>query len=285
MLLGAAEIRYSDKKSVDMTQNVVVLTSIAEGPVTLDWNESDQIDLAIEDLDSTPQESGQFLELAPVATKAKSYDTWRKDFAGWLYRSQRLELMESAALRLASNPGESERDFRVRLQQLAREQRDGAVEKLRQRYAPKIAALEEKRRRAEQAVAREAEQSKTQKVQTAISFGATLLSSFLGRKTLSVGTLGRATTAARGVSRSVKEADDVTRAQESLEAVSQQALDLDAQFKAEAEALEKAVDPQTEELGKVSLKPTKANIAVKLVTLVWVPYWSDQQGSGKPAWQ
>jgi len=44
--------------------------------------------------------------------------------------------------------------------------------------------------------------------------------------------------------------------------------------------LERSLDPQTEQLEKVSLKPTKANIAVKLVTLAWAPYWDD-----KPAWE
>ncbi|HZE71910.1 MAG TPA: hypothetical protein VE135_20565 [Pyrinomonadaceae bacterium] len=284
-LLGVAEVRYSDKKDIDMSQHVGYLTPIGDGPVAIDWSQSQPTDLAVADLEQSPEASGQFLELPGVAAKAKSYDTWRKDFAAWLYRNQRLELMESPSLEIASNPGESERDFRVRLQQLAREQRDQAVEKLRQRYAPKIAALEEKRRRAEQAVAREAEQSKTQKFQTAISFGATLLSSFMGRKAVSLTTLGRATTAARGVSRSMKEANDVSRAQETVDAVSQQVADLDTQFKAEAEALEKSVDPQTEVLEKVSLKPTKTNIAVTLVTLVWTPYWRDAQGQSSAAWQ
>jgi hypothetical protein len=285
MVLGVAEVRYSNKKSLDMTQRLTVVTPISDGPVAVDWNQGEQADLSIEDLEQSPEESAQFAELATVAAKTKSYDTWRKDFAGWIYRNQRVELLQSPTFGIASNPGESERDFRVRLQQLAREQRDQAVEKLRQRYAPKFAALEEKRRRAEQAVAREAEQSKTQKVQTAISFGATLLSSFMGRKTVSLGTLGRATTAARGVSRSMKEAQDVTRAQETLEAVSQQVADLDAQFKDETASLEKATDPQTEQFEKVSLKPVKANITVTLVTLAWVPYWNDEQGHASPAWQ
>jgi hypothetical protein len=183
-------------------------------------------------------------------------------------------------LEIVSNPGESERDFRVRLQQLAREQRDEAVEKLRQKYAPKFAVLEDQKRRAEQAVEREAEQAKGQKVQTAISFGATLLSSFLGRKRTSLSTLGRATTAARGVSRSMKESSDVDRAQENVEAVSQKLADLEADFQAETKALEQSLDPQTEQLEKVSLKPTKANIAVKVLTLAWAPYWND-----KPAWE
>jgi hypothetical protein len=285
MILGAAEVHYSNKKDLDLTQQITVLTPIIDGPLPIDWNQAQSTDITVNDLESEPTGDGRFAEVASIAAKAKSYANWRKDFGAWLYRTQRLELFESSTLKLVSNPGESERDFRVRLQQLAREKRDEAVEKLRQRYAPKLAALEEKRRRAEQAVAREAEQSKSQGVQTAISFGATLLSSFLGRKAISMGTLGRATTAARGVGQTMKEAQDVSRARETLEAVSQQAADLDTEFKAEAASLEKTMDPQTEELDKVSMKPTKANIAVQLVTLAWAPHWIDPKGQSTPAWQ
>ena len=285
MLLGIAEVRHSDGKSLDLTQEITLLTPLSDGPMPVDWNHNQQAYFALEDLDQSPEENAQFGELPDIGIKAKSYDTWRKDFAAWIYRNQRLELLESRALKVTSNPDESERDFRVRLQQLAHEQRDQFVEKLRQRYAPKFAALEEKRRRAEQAVERETEQSKSQKVQTAISFGATVLSSFIGRRKASWGTLGRATTAARGVSRSMKEAEDVARVQETLEAVSQQLSELETQFKSETESLEKSVNPQTEQFEKVSKKPTKANIAVKLVTLAWAPYWTDERGTTSPAWQ
>ena len=156
-----------------------------------------------------PEAGARFADVPAQATKAKSYATWRKDFASWIYRNQRLELLESPSLDIASNPGETERDFRVRLQQIAREKRDEAVEKLRRKYAPKFEQLEERKRRAEQAVEREREQAKGQKLQTAISFGATLLSSFMGRKRASMSTLGRATTAVRGAGRSMKESEDV----------------------------------------------------------------------------
>ena len=285
MLLGVAEVHYTDKKTLDVTEQVIRLSQIADRPVPVDWNKSQAIELAVEDLEQSPQQNAQFGELANVAAKAKSYDSWKKDFAAWVYRNERIELLESPSLNMASKAGESERDFRVRLQQMVREQRDQAVEKLRQRYAPKFAALEEKRRRAEQAVAREAEQSKNQKVQTAISFGATLLSSFIGRKAVSWSTLGRATTAARGVSRSMKEAEDVGQAQETVDAIAQQAANLESEFKAETDALEKSLDPQTEQLEKISCRPTKANITVKLVALTWAPYWRTSQGDLTPAWQ
>jgi hypothetical protein len=285
MLLGAAEIRYSDSKTVDMTQTLIALVGINDGPVAVDWDQASELDLPVQDLEQTPQDGAEFSNAPAIATKAKSFTAWQKDFSGWIYRNKRLELLESPTLEIASNPGESERDFRVRLQQLAREQRDEAVEKMRQKFAPKIAQLQEKKRRAEQAVEREAEQAKSQKYQTAISFGATLLSSFMGRKAMSLTTLGRATTAARGVSRSMKESADVDRAQATAVAVDQQIADLDSQFKDETAKLEQSFDPQNEALDKVSLKPTKANIAVKLLTLAWVPYWRDAQGQTTPAWE
>jgi hypothetical protein len=78
----------------------------------------------------------------------------------------------------------------------------------------------------------------------------------------------------------MKEGEDVERAQENVEAISQKLADLEADFQAETKALEGSLDPQTEQLETVSLKPTKANIAVKVVTLAWAPFRDD-----KPAWE
>ncbi|HKR12848.1 MAG TPA: hypothetical protein VJT15_12385 [Pyrinomonadaceae bacterium] len=284
MLFGAAEVHYSDSKTIDLTQHLTLLAEISDGPITLDWNQALPVDVPIEDLESEGESEAEFAEVPAKAAKEKSYGAWGKDLATWIYRNHRLELFESPSLDIASNPGETERDFRVRLQQLAREKRDEAVEKLRRKYAPKFEQLEDRKRRAEQVVAREQEQAQGQKFQTAISVGATLLSSFLGRKRVSMSTLGRATTAARGASRSMKEADDVNRAQDNVAAVSQRVADLEAEFRDETAALERALDSQTEELGKVSLKPKKVNIDVKLVALAWAPYWLDAQGAAKPAW-
>ena len=280
MLFGAAEIHYPDSKTVNLT----LLAEISDGPITLDWNNAIPISVPIEDLQSQPEEKAEFAEVPAKATKQKVYSSWSKDLATWIYRNHRLELLKSPTFDIASNPGETERDFRVRLQQIARERRDEAVEKLRRKYAPKFQQLEERKRRAEQVVERQADEAKGQKYQTAISFGATLLGSLLGRKRAGIGTLGRATTTARGVSRSMREAEDVNRAEENVAAITQRVADLEAEFKSETFNLERLLDPQTEELGKVSLKPKKVNIDVKLVALAWAPYRHDAQGALKPAW-
>ncbi len=284
MVLGSAEVRFSNKK-VEAMESITVLAAISDGPVPIDWDRATKAAIVVEDLERTPPEVGQFSNISGIALKAKSYEGWKKDFTNWIYRTQKIDLLQSPSLGIGSNPGETERDFRVRLQQSAREKRDEAVERLRQKFAPKIATIEERLRKAEHAKERETEQASSQKMQTAISFGATLLSSFLGRKVASIGTLGRATTAVRGVGRSMKESQDVGRAEENIAAINQRLAELNEDFKAQIAELEQTFDPQTEQLETVSLKPTKANIAVDLVTLAWVPYWHDSFGQATPGWE
>jgi hypothetical protein len=285
MVIGSAQFRVADsKRGVDVSRDLVYLTPITDEAVPVDWGQSVAVSLTTSDLAPNPAADAAFGELPAAGSKKKSYDGWSKDFGAWLLRSQKVELLRSPSLKAVSQPGESERDFRVRLQESTRQQRDQASEALRQKYAPKAAALQERRRRAEQAVARESEQVQQQGIQTAISVGATILGAFLGRKAINVSTIGRATTAARSAGRVLKESQDVGRAQESVAAVDAAIATLDAQFKQEADALGAGTDPLTERLETVALTPTRQNISVRLVALAWAPCWRDRAGAISPAW-
>ncbi len=202
---------------------------------------------------------------------AKNYSAWEKDFAKWLYQSQSLNLFRAAEADMLSKPGESERDFRIRLQTTARERRDAATEAIRGKYASKIATLQERVRRAQQSARRESEQASAQKIQTAISFGATLLGALIGRKAISTSSIGRATTAARGVGRTMREMEDVKRAGETVEAIQSQLADLEQQIQTETQAVAARFDTGSLQLQTVSLKPKKTQITVQLVALVWKP--------------
>ena len=142
MIYGAAQVRYVDAKlKIDSPADVTVVTPVVEGPVPVDWNAAMPVDIGPSDLESAPAGGPRLRRALPAnAVKAKSMDGWGKDFATWVYGSQTLELLQAAQSGAVSNPGESERDFRIRLQQASRETRDAEVEQLRQKYAPKIAA-------------------------------------------------------------------------------------------------------------------------------------------------
>jgi hypothetical protein len=285
MLVGSSEIRFADTKhGIETTQVVTVLVPMTEGVVTVKWDEAAQLQMAVADLVQAPDAEAHYLTLPATAGKGKSYDTWSKEFGAWLHRTQKLELFRSPSTAQVSTPAETERDFRLRLQQAGREQRDKGADSLRRKYAPKITGLQERIRRAEQQREKQQVEARSSQMQAAISVGASILGAFLGRKTISATNIGRATTAIRGAGRVLKESQDVSLAQENVAALQQQLADLEAQFKAESEALAAASDPLQEKLELLSLKPTKAHILVKLVALAWTPHWRGSDGSTTPAW-
>jgi hypothetical protein len=105
MLFANIEVHYSNSDKVDLTQITTLLTTIADGPVNIDWGSAVSAEVPIEDLEKEPQTNANFAETPAAASKAKSYDAWKKDLASWVYRNERLELLESPSLEIASNPG------------------------------------------------------------------------------------------------------------------------------------------------------------------------------------
>jgi Helicase HerA, central domain len=284
-IVGAAQVRFADPKTrVQVAQAGTWLTPITDEAIPVNWNRAEAVKVAVSDLEKNPPSGARYSDLPPVASQARSYATWTRDLSGWLYGNQALELLRSPSLGDVSNPDEAERDFRIRLGQRARELRDKEVDNLRAKYSTRLATLQERIRRAEQAVEREKAQATQTHISTALSVGATVLGGLLGRKRVSTSVLTRATSAARGAGRSLQQQGDVGRAQETVEALEQQLKDLEAEFEAEKTALVARIDPLTETLETVAIKPKKADITVELVALAWAPYWQDAQGMATPAW-
>jgi hypothetical protein len=283
MLIGAASVRFADAQAkVDVTRTVVLLTPINDDAVPVDWDEAREVRLDPNDLERQPVTAARFAPLPPAASQVKNYATWQRDFVNAIYGSHKVTLLRSTTYNQVSRLDEGEGDFRARLQQSSREQRDAMVARLRAKYAPRIAALQERLRRAEQAVEREAAQATQAKFSSVISIGSTLLGAFLGRKVLTATNLGKAGTALRSVGRASEQVGDVDRAGETVEVLQQQLADLDAQFQADVNASEAGYDPAAESFATLELRPNKTNISVKLVALAWTPHFLDASGQLTP---
>jgi hypothetical protein len=285
MVLGIGKVYYASAKvGVAAQKEVCLITEFSGAASRVDWDGAQEAQIREGDLEKVPHDpDSSYGELPPEGSSPKSYAAWGNAFRDWIYRNRKLELLKSPSLGIVSEPGEPERDFRIRLTQGAREKRDLQIERLRKKYAPRIAALQDRIRRAEQAVEREKAQATQQKLSTAISFGATLLSALTGRKAVSQSTLGRAATTARGASRTMKEAQDVARAAESVEALARQLGELQALLDQETAEVKASADPMAEELEPCEVRPKKADISVSLVSLAWFPYWRDEKGGIAPA--
>ena len=184
-----------------------------------------------------------------------------------------------------SEPGESEGEFRSRLQHVVSEKRDAAVEKLRKRYATKVTTLQNRLLRAEQAIEREKQQSTSQNMNTAISFGTAILGALLGRKRISSTTAGKMGTAMRKAGNAKKQAGDVARARQTADKVRADMAALNEQLSTEVTALAAGFSAQDEPLTEIPVRPKSVDIHVPVIGLTWMPYRKDADGKLVAAWR
>jgi hypothetical protein len=267
-VLGAAKVQFTDAKlGVDEVRDAVFACPITEEAVPVDWAQSEAVEVPLNDLEKSPAEGATFTDLPTVAAKSRNYAAWQKSYATWLYQTQTLELLRSPATGEVSKLGESERDFRLRTQQAAREARDQQVEKLRAKYAPKLQTLEDRLRRAQVKLEQEKQQASSQTLSSVLSIGTSILGAFMGRKTISAANINRVGSAARAATRIGKERGDVGLAAGSIESIQQQIEDLGAQLQEEINSIPV---PGEETLDPVTVKPKKTGISVQLCTLAWM---------------
>ena len=281
-LLALTKVHFVDtRKGLSADEELTLLLPLDDDIGGIDWEEGEELALLADDFKREPESGASFSKLMADASKTKSYTSWKKSLADHLYRSRRYDLFRSPTLKQYSEPGESERDFRIRLSDKAHEERDEALEKLRKKYASKIRTLEDRISRAEQKIERERQESSSAKMSTAISFGATILSAVMGRKTFSVGNIGRAATAGRAVGRQQKQAGDVGRAEERLMKYEEQLQELEDEIQEESDLISNKFDPQLEELDTIQLKPRKTDIDIRTVALGWAPFSLNEDGTAE----
>jgi hypothetical protein len=250
----------------------------------VDWDTGSPWEGEPSGLDEEGTAGSTYAELPAVAMRPKSYETWSKSYASYLYRSYGLKLWKSPTLKKISRPGETEGDFRIRMSQLLREKRDLELEKLRNKYTPKLARLQERIDKAEERVHREKSQYDHQKLQTAISFGATLLGALTGRKLGSSRTVGRATTAARSASRAAREKEDINRAKKEARRLREKLSGMQEEFELEAERIRELPRPSELALDEQSIRPRKADITVSTMALAWTPWSTSPQAGSRPVY-
>ena len=285
-ILGIGQVGFRDTKTgLQAEQAVVAVTAVTGEVVPVDWDKATEIAMDPGDLDTQPVDGARFAPIPQGISLPRDLEDFGRNYANWLYRTRTLTLLKSEPLKLAAAPGESEADFRIRLQQRTREVWDQEIEGLRAKYAVRMKSLEERIRKSEQALEREKQQAAQSNMQTAISIGATILSSLLGKKALNATAVGKATTAMRGASRSMKEKGDVSRSQETVETYKTQLQELETAFREETDALALRLDPANPPVTETILRPVKKDILVKGTALAWLPWRTAPDGAETAAWE
>jgi hypothetical protein len=284
-LIAAADMLFNSARyNIEEEKSAMFAVEFEDGPVNVDWDNGDTISVDLDRLQSSGNDAAAFAACPSCAAVAKNYTAWGREFKQWVRQNETITLYRSKKFALTSEAGETEGDFRARLQVAASEKRDVAIAKIRKRYASKTTTLENRLLRSQQAVERESQQASKKKLDTAVSFGTAILGALLGRKRISSTSAGKFGTAIRSASGARKESADIKRAEETVRKVKSDIEALSRELKKEVATLEAGFSAQSEDLKEIVVRAKTTDIHVPLVGLAWMPYTSDDGGRLKPAW-
>jgi hypothetical protein len=294
-LLAAIDVRYSSARhGVEETRHLQPIVELGEGPLAFSTDRAALVDLPLDLLDAAPLANARFTPLPEEATNPRSYANWGRELLRWIQGSQPVTLYSSPAHKVVSRPGESERDFRMRLADLGHEARDRQADQLRRRYESRFRTLQERLRRAEQTVETRTAQSRQAKLNAGLTAAGAVLGALGGSKrggakggllgALLGGSATRATGAARSAGRAAQTQQGLAHAQETVEAVRQQIEALEADLRAELDQLEQSADSEAT-LEEILVRPAMNAMTVRLTALVWLPYGQDTTGAPVALWR
>lgn len=282
-ILGRGQLHYSDRKSdIDLWQPYSLLVPVNAGVPEQLWASADRLADNELDFDEDFESIGVCTEPPAEALNKKSYSAWTKELKDYAYRELWLDLEFCPTPKMYSNPDETVADFRLRVRQVMREQRDLELEKLRAKFEKDLVTYKDRVRRAEERVDRESAQFRESSFSSAISFGSTVLGALFGNKLASRTNVSRTATSMRGASRAASQKADVDRAEDALEDQKEKLAKLEEEFQSEVEKLQMPISTEAIDTESYRVKPRKSDIEVDEVALAWLPYSLDPQGAAEP---
>ncbi|MDP4624472.1 MAG: DUF87 domain-containing protein [Akkermansiaceae bacterium] len=266
-LLREATVHFSLKKAnVEGSRKVVKVNAILEKGIA--WDETGSV--AVISLREKPEEGIGFSELPGFAMNAKNYKQVEDEFEDELYREEREDIFSCPMLNAYGKIGESEADFRVRVSHEAREERDEAMEKIKDAAEKKLKTLEGRLSTAEAKVAKEKAESGSAKMQAGISILGGILKAIFGRKTGMGGlTRGTSSSSVTKATTAYKQHRDVALAEEKVESIVEEMEAIRKELEKELDEVKESHDPSKLVLEKETLKPTRSDVQVERVGLLW----------------
>ena len=282
-ILGSSRIHYVEAKNgVDAWEEVRLWAPVPDETASDPWDGSTVFEGEAPEFEKEPDKAAGFAPLPAGVSKPKAFAGWQKALEDHLYRVRAVSLWRAPDLKLASTPGESEKDFRARIARAAGATVDADVAAVEKKWASKLTVLSDRLRASQQRVEREKAQKRSSWISAILSAVIAALGFLLGGKR-GAGSFSKGATAARGMDKMGKEAKDVAMAEESAEVLSQRLAAMTAEKDAELAALRSKADPSAIPLVEVRVTPRKADLAAGPVALLWMPYRVGADGSSRPS--
>ncbi len=293
MVFAVGNIKYIEPAAgLDTTLQYCLLASTLSGSRTIDWERSQPARVWIEDLVPGADPGATFESVDSIYDDPAAYTFWTENFIAWLCNTKAIKLFKCDASNEYSKPRETERNFRVRLSQTSREQRDKAAQELKLKYLPVMSQLNERLLQAKRVFDREITAEDQHKRDAAVNLGTSVLGQYMGRKAatwatdhnLDMSGLAHKTGASRPLNRSARDEREIQSATETIESLTEQIDDLNLEFGVAMKDLETKFDPLQTHLSEITVPVARKNVTVPLIALAWAPVFRTADGAQIAAW-
>ncbi len=260
---------YNAKRAIDEEENFYLKYPLDERLKEIEWKEGDENEDDFDLYDIAPVEACDYAPLPSFISDMKNLKPLEKSFADYLYRGQKLTLYRIEKLKLESELYESEEDFRIRVADYLRDEREEEIEKLKKKYEKKRESLEKKLSRALDKLQKEEADVSASTTNTVLSFGMTILDAFLGRSAVKRSTTSKAGTALRSAGRMYREKEDVERAAQRVEEIEEEIEELEEELTEEIEEISEKYTLENFEIEPFYIKPRRSDIHDIEVAILW----------------
>ncbi|MFK8110557.1 MAG: ATP-binding protein [Rubripirellula sp.] len=238
------------------------------------WESSEVLPSDVELLEE-PEEDYRFSALPDELLSKGKYRTYKSEYKDYLYRHCSVTLYNSPLAKGYAPVGD-ESDAKAHFRHLIHEQRDEAIDKLRDKYESKLKSLEKKMQTAADRIEREKGQSRTSMISAGSSILGALLGGFLGGRRTGVSTV------ARGVGYATQQGDDVRRAEDAMRVLEDDRDELNEALEEDIDTLKEEYDTDRIELDETEIPPRKSDLKVETPLIVWMPWQVDASGIAAP---
>lgn len=206
-------------------------------------------------------------ELPPGLADPARLKALQSEVIDQVYHDASLTVLYSPTLKVYSDPDSNRRDFRVKLQQIVREQRDAEIDRVTAKYEQILDRLEDKiRKETRDLEANRAELADRRREQL-FTAGEAALSLFRGRTTYTLSRYSRAQRYSRQTRADLLDSE-------------QEIADLEDEMERQSRAMEAALKEVNEkwariaaEAEEIKIAPYKKDISLELFGVGWLPFW------------
>lgn len=251
---------YQSRRGIDEVYEYIFELPLDKGDKIIAWEHADEVEEDFTSYSHSAPENATFTQLPDVILSDRGLKDAAKALKEIVYRDKELELFRCKSPKLESKVGESQSDFKVRLQDKLDDDKEIEIEKLQERYAKKEKTLLDRLQRAKERVEKESADSTGSIIETGIA----VLGALFGKSSPT-----KIGTAVRKGSKVLKERGDVSRAQERVDQIKADLEELEYELEDKIDQVASNYDIENYEIETVPIKAKKSDIDVEQCAIVW----------------